>query len=348
MEVQEIKNKEVWESFLSRCSEKTFLQSWNWGEFQKKMGNKIWRLDIFKNRKNRGRASVALIVKIQARRGTFLFLPHAPSVALAKEGGPNTKYEILKALLEKLKEIAQEEKANFIRIAPIWKGSEENIEIFKNLGFRTAPIHMHPELTWELDITPPEEQLLMQMRKTTRYLIKKAQKNKDIEIIQSKNLEDVETFNRLYQKTVSRHHFVPFSLDYLKNEFSAFNPEGQILLFLGKYKGELISSGIFVFWQGIGFYHHGASALKYPKIPISYLLQWEAIKEAKKKGCKIYNFWGIAPTDSKSHPWAGLTLFKKGFGGYKKEYVKTQDLPLSKKYWLTYIFEKIRKTKRGL
>ena len=48
------------------------------------------------------------------------------------------------------------------------------------------------------------------------------------------------------------------------------------------------------------------------------------------------------------HPWAGLTLFKMGFGGYKKEFVKTQDFPLSKLYWLTYIFEKIRKSKRGL
>ena len=40
-EVQEIKNKEIWEGFLLDCQEKTFLQSWNWGEFQIKTGNKI-------------------------------------------------------------------------------------------------------------------------------------------------------------------------------------------------------------------------------------------------------------------------------------------------------------------
>ena len=49
MEIRKINNKEVWENFLLECEEKTFLQSWNWGEFQKAMGNKIWRLGVFEN-----------------------------------------------------------------------------------------------------------------------------------------------------------------------------------------------------------------------------------------------------------------------------------------------------------
>ena len=341
MEVKEIKDKNIWENFLLDCKEKTFLSSWNWGELNRAMGNKIWRLGIFEEN---NLISVALIITIQAKRGTFLFLPHGP---VMKSGA--RKHELLKVLLGKLSEIAREEKASFIRVSPIWEKSEENIRIFKELGFKDAPIHMHPELTWELDVARPEDELLMNMRKTTRYLIRQAQKNTDIKIMQSQKIEDIEEFNKLYQETVDRHHFVPFSLDYLKNEFSAFIQDNQISIFLGKYRDELISSGIFIFWQGIGFYHQGASLLKYPKIPVSYLLQWEAIKTAKKRECKTYNFWGIAPENSnKKHPWAGLTLFKMGFGGYKKEYVKTQDFPLSFKYWLTYIFEKLRKQKRGL
>jgi len=193
------------------------------------------------------------------------------------------------------------------------------------------------------------------MRKTTRYLIRQGQKNNDIEIIQSSDIKDLEKFNKVYQETIQRHHFAPFSLNYLENQFSSFLRDNQILLFLGKYKNEVVSSAVIVFWQNIGFYHHGASLSKYQKIPVSYLLQWEAIKEAKKKGCQIYNFWGIAPEikdksdlAKSKHPWAGLTLFKMGFNGSKKEYVKTQDYPISKKYYLTYIFEKIRKIKRGL
>lgn len=359
MEAKEIKNKEIWENFLLECEEKTFLDSWNWGEFQKMMGNKIWRLGIYNKEQrtinNEQLISVALVIKVIAKRGTFLFIPHGPDVD-CKLQVANCKFEVLKILLEELKKIAKEENCSFIRISPIWKRNEENIKIFRELGFREAPIHIHPELTWELDIRLSEEEILMGMRKTTRYLIRQAQKIKEIEIIKSENLEDIEKFNNLYQATVDRHHFVPFSLDYLKNEFLAFSKDNQISIFLGKYKGELIASAIIIFWSGFGFYHQGASLLKYPKIPVSYLLQWEAIKEAKKRGCKKFNFWGIAPAISNfklqisnlRHPWWGLTLFKMGFGGYKKEYVKTQDFPLSKKYWLTFLFEKLRKTKRGL
>ena len=339
MEVSEITNKDIWENFLLNCEEKTFLDSWNWGEFQKKMGNKIWRFGVFENKLL---FSVALVIKITARRGTFLFIPHGPVVKNGRE-----LFSTISTILEELKKIAREEKVSFIRIAPILQRKEENIKIFKNLGFRDAPIHIHPELTWELDLTPSEEELLMGLRKTTRYLIRQAQKNKDIEIYQSKNIEDIEIFNNLYQEVVDRHRFVPFSLNYLKNEFLAFNSDNQISIFLGKYKNEIISSGIFIFWQNIGFYHHGATSLKYPKIPVFYLLQWEAIREAKKRYCQTFNFWGIAPTNNQKHPWSGLTLFKMGFGGQKKEYVKTQDLPISKKYWLTFLFEKLRKTKRG-
>lgn len=333
LKVKEITQKEIWENFLLDCQEKTFLQSWNWGDFQKKSGNKIWRLGIYNNGEL---FSVALAVKIQAKRGTFLFIPHLIS----------DKY--LQILVNYLKERAREEKADFIRIAPILKRNEENIKVFKDLGFREAPIHMHPELTWELDITPPEDELLLKMRKTTRYLIRQAEKNRDIQIIKSGTLKDIEKFNELYQTTVERRHFAPFSLDYLKNEFLAFGPAHEILLFLGKYRDEIVSAGIFIFWQGIGFYHQGASSLKYPKIPVSYLLMWEAIREAKNRGCQGFNFWGIAPEKMRNHPWYGLTLFKMGFGGYKKDYVKTQDLPLSPKYWLNWVIEKIRKTKRGL
>jgi lipid II:glycine glycyltransferase (peptidoglycan interpeptide bridge formation enzyme) len=104
----------------------------------------------------------------------------------------------------------------------------------------------------------------------------------------------------------------------------------------------------------MAFYHHGSS-ISEQKVPVSYLLQWEAIKEAKQRGCRSYNFWGIAPDVKEKldiaksrHPWAGLTLFKMGFGGRIKEYVKTQDFPISFSYWLTFIFERLRKIKRGL
>jgi len=346
MEVREISNppaggKNEWESFLSNCKEKSFLQSWAWGEFQKKSG-KIWRLGVF----DKGElVAVALVSKIVARRGTFLLIQHGPDLHL--EVAPR-KVEIFKVLLEKLKEIGRQEGASFIRIAPILIKNEENKKIFQGLSFRKSPIHANAySATWKLDLAPSEDNLLKNMRKTTRYLIKQAQKNPDITIEKTDNIDNIEAYQKLNREVAKRQHFVAFSDSYIENEFEIFAKDNQALLLFGKYKGEIVAGALIIFWSGIGFYHQAASLSKYAKLSVPYLLQWEAIKEAKNRGCKLYDFWGFTdPQKYPKHPWAGPTLFKMGFGGYTVEYVKTRDYVLSKKYWLTYIFETIRSIKR--
>jgi len=187
------------------------------------------------------------------------------------------------------------------------------------------------------------------MRKTTRYLVQKAQKDKDIEIVKSYDINDIEIFNKMHLEVVKTQKFVPFSLEYFKKEFQAFLPDSQIAIFFAKYKGQIIAASYEIFWSGVGFYHHAALLPPYKKLPVSYLLQWESIKEAKNRGCKVYDFWGqIDPFKHPKHPYAGPTLFKMGFGGQTHEYVKTQDFIISQKYWINYIIETVRRMKRGL
>jgi peptidoglycan pentaglycine glycine transferase (the first glycine) len=344
MEIKEISDKEVWENFLLNCQEKTFLQSWNWGEFQKMMGNKIWRLGVYDNNEL---AAVCLTSLIKAKRGTFLLIQHGP---ITKHEVASIKYEVLKILLEKLKQIDKEEKADFIRIAPILEKNEENEKIFHDLGFRKSPMHASAyEATWKLDLSPSEDDLLKNMRKTTRYLIRQAQNNPDIVIEKSVKAEDLELYQNLNREVAKRQKFVPFSSEYIEKEFAAFSGDNQAMLFFGKYKNEVAAAALIIFWSGIGFYHQAASDSKYAKLSIPYLLQWAAIKEAKKRGCVFYDFWGyVDPEKNPRHPWAGPTLFKIGFGGRAFAYLKTQDFPISRKYWLILILEKLRKIKRHL
>jgi len=312
--------------------EKTFLQSWPWSDFQEKMGNKIWRLGLYNN----DLSSVFLVVKIEAKRGRFLLLQHC--------------LDFPDGLVDKLKDIAKKENCSFIRIAPLLPKTEENIEKFKNLGFKESPMHASAyEATLRLDLAPSEEELLAAMRKTTRYLIRQAGQNPQIELVKSNKIEDVETYQKLNERVAGHQKFTPFSLEFVKNQFEVFSQENGALLFLVRYKGEVIAAALVVFWSGIGFYHQAALDPKYHKVPAAYLLQWEAIREAKRRGCHAYDFWGyVDPKEHPQHPWAGPSLFKMGFGGKAYQYLKTQDLPLSGKYWLTHFFEKLRKAKRGL
>jgi len=362
MQIREIKDKFQWENFI--CSlpvggPNTFLHSWNWGEFNKATGDssaalgagKIWRLGIFDSERL---ARVALIIKINAKRGKFLFCPHllADSKWLMANG---------KMLFDHLRNLAIKENADFVRISPLMENTPDNLKIFQDYGFRNAPIHMmHPEIAWLLDISKSEDEILKGMRKTTRNLIRRAERPFDlvqcdsaqgargaenVEISESKNISEVEEFYKLHAQTVGRHGFIPFSKDYLKKEFEAFSPDNQISIFFARHGGQILSSAIVVFYGSSAFYHHGASLAS--KIPASHLLMWEIIKAAKKRGCKIFNFWGIAPEGKPKHPWAGLSLFKTGFGGYKENYLHAQDLPIKINYWISYAVETIRKIKRG-
>jgi len=357
MEIKEIKEKSLWENFL-KGKEKTFLQSWQWGNFQRNLGEKIFRLGVSEKEKLK---AVCLAIKIKAKRGNFLFVPHGPIFDQEEE-----KFKILPFLISFLKNLSVKEKACFLRIAPILARSRENENLFRKLSFREAPIHIHPELTWEIDISRSEEEIFSSFRKTHRNLIRRAIKE-GVKIEVSKEIEAVEIFNNLYQQTAQRHHFVPFSKEFLEKEFLSFKEDNSLLVFLGKYQGKVISSAMIIFYDQTAYYHQGASLEG--KIPSSYLLQWEVIKESKKRNCQKYNMWGIAPIKNerikevlnsperkfnpynyleKNHPWFGLSLFKTGFGGKPKFYLRTQDLIISKFYWLNWLVEKIRKKKRRL
>ncbi len=344
IEIKEIKNKDVWENFLLEIEEKTFLQSWPWGEFNKKMGHKIWRLGIFD--KN-NLIATALVAKIRAKRGIFLLLQHGPNI---KNNNHNLKFKVLQTLSKTMKEIAREENCSFIRMNPLWKKNEEHQEIINKFSFQKAPMHANAyEATWKLDIGLSEEKLLENMRKSTRYLIRQSLKDNKLQICKSRKEKDLKIYHKFNQEVARYQQFVPFPFDFIKNEFSIFLEEDQILLFFGKYQDKIIASALIVFWSKTAFYHQAALSPSYRKIPVAYLLQWQAIKEAKKRNCAFYDFWGyIDPKKKPQHPWAGPSLFKMGFGGKAYQYLETYDLPLSKKYWLIFIFEKLRKIKRRL
>lgn len=329
LKTKEILSKKQWEDFLRCVDFYPLFQSWNWGETQKLLGRKVLRWGIFDDSRLIG---VCSIFKVRAKRGDYLHLRHGPVFL-------NFEERYLRFLIEKLKKLAKDENVSFIRLSPL----VERNRVFDGLVF--APIHnMDAEICWLLDITKPEEQLLKDMRKTHRYLIKKAQ-GLGVRIIKSKKYSDIESFLKLYQGLSQRKHFVPHQG--IQEEFKVFGKDDQTLLFLAEYQKKIIAGSIVLFVGGMAIYHHGASDFGFKDIPSSYLLQWEAILEAKRRGKKIYNFWGIAHLDSKNHPWRGLTLFKTGFGGEKREFLHARDLPLSPWYFRTYLVESATKLLKG-
>jgi lipid II:glycine glycyltransferase (peptidoglycan interpeptide bridge formation enzyme) len=351
MRIDLINDKSVWESFVGSCDEYTFFHSWSWGEFNLLMGHKVWRLGIYENDELVG---AALVLGIAAKRGSFLFVPHGPILGNSKSEIRNSKQitnskskiqNTLKCLLGHLKTLVKEERCSFIRISPLIEKNEKNQRLFKELGFRSAPIHMHAESTLLLDITKSDEELLAKMRKTTRYLIRQAKKGGvRIEI---ENPLTGKNFLRLQGEVVSRKHFVAFSEKQIESEIRSLGKNGELAIFNASYSDEIIASALIIFYGYRAFYYQAASSSRFKNIPAPYLLVWRAIQEAKSRGCRLFDFYGASPDNQLNHPWAGPTLFKKGFGGYRVDYLPAQDFIVNWKYWFTWIVETARRIKRG-
>lgn len=321
-----------WDKFINEQQPDTFLQSWAWGEFQQ---DPIKRCTVYEQDQLVG---VALVILTKAKRGTFVLCPHGPITVPERP-------DLLGQLLDQIIQYSQEQRADFIRIAPILPDEPRFGTTFALRQFQRAPIHVHPELNWILDITQPEDQLLVNMRKTTRYSIRKAEKE-GITVRISANPSDLSIFYELYQATVARQDFQPFSLGYLEREFKIFSKHHMVKIGIAEEQGKPVSGAMIVTTPYEAFYHQGASVTG-PKSVASYLLQWRLIQLAKATGCKKYNFWGISPDNKPNHPWAGLSLFKKGFGGAAHQYVPTQDKPLTWKYRLNHFIESWRARRRG-
>ena len=53
---------------------------------------------------------------------------------------------------------------------------------------------------------------------------------------------------------------------------------------------------------------------------------WRTILDGREKAMRWFDFWGIAPPDEPDHNWAGITEFKRGFGGEPRSYAGTWEV----------------------
>lgn len=340
MQVELITNKSEWQKFLEQQTPQLFVQAWEYAEFNKATGDEAFFVGI----RNQAGEIVAgsIVITVNARRGRFYYLPYGPIITEANRA------QEFQAIHTFLCQKAKSDQVAFIRISPFWTDNNKNRQIFTDLGYRNAPMHILAETTWILPLNKTPEELLRNMKQNHRNLIRRAERE-GVVIKKSHSQESLEALHNLLQTTASRHNFTPFSLKYITSEFNAFAPD-HATIYEAHYQGEILGSAIIMQYGDTAVYRHSASTSdpKFRKVPANYAIQWQAIKDAQEKGCKYYNFWGIAPEGaSKNHPFAGLNHFKKGFDGEQIDLIHCQDYPISWRYWLNYLVETFRRIKRG-
>ncbi|MCX6721039.1 MAG: peptidoglycan bridge formation glycyltransferase FemA/FemB family protein [Candidatus Staskawiczbacteria bacterium] len=299
-------NKKEWDDFILENSN-SFLQAFDWGNFQKKNGKKVTRMQARNGSQIAGQAQV-FTERISFKN--YSYIPYGP--IFRKGLDKEQKTQVFKAIVNEIYKIAGKENCVFLRVEPI-----EQLGFVE--GFKAcAPFkRLQPQKTLVLDLTKTDNELEADFKPKTRQNINFSRKNG---VTIKKEKSRLDDFCQLMKKTEERQEFGIYNNAYYKNILD-LNGNVTSELFYAEFENKIINAIIVIFFGGKAFTLHGGSDYKYRHFKSANLLYWEIILEAKKRGFKEFDFWGI---DEKK--WPGVTTFKKSFGGREVEYPQGTDL----------------------
>jgi lipid II:glycine glycyltransferase (peptidoglycan interpeptide bridge formation enzyme) len=266
----------------------SFLQSKAWEQFQHASGKKTTRVDG------------ALIIEYTTPLGSYYYAPR-----------PNVTATTFQALVDH----GRESGAMFIRIDP-----ETTTDGFPGAVQKVPATAPQDSLLLHLK---PTEELLAGFHEKTRYNIRLAER-KGVTVTESAepDSKELQAFIALSTGTAERQAFRYHPANYYQMMLKTLGPandENVTVSVLVAWQGETPVAALIALWTpSIAYYLHGASSYEHRSLMAPHLLQFKTMEQALSRGCARYDFWGIAPDGAPdSHPWAGVTRFKLGFGGQR-------------------------------
>ena len=299
-----------------------FLQSQQWGKFQAAVGRNTF------NVKNEDFS--ALLIEHQLPMvGNYLYCPRGPIL-----NAQNQNLE-LKSFLNEINKLAISENAGWVRIEPENSGALKIIREVIGEKVVKAPHDVQPKEVFVLDITKEAEFLLTEMKSKTRYNINLAKK-KDVEIIIDSKREYVNEFLRLTKEMALRNGITAHPENYYRKMIENL-PDEMLKIYVAKFDEQIIAANLVLFYGNTATYLHGASGNVHRNTMAPFLLQWQAILDAKKLGYEKYDFGGIK-TSSADNSWEGITQFKFGFSPNTKplEFPGTYDIIINPRKYAVY------------
>lgn len=326
-----------WNTLITQFPEPHFLQTTEWAQVKAKYG---WQPMPFVWYEGVQIVAAAMILKRAlsirgfAARLSVLYVPKGPLMDWGNES-------LREHVLGDLQSFAKKQGAIFLKLDPdvvlgtgipdseddepqiIGQNWQENLS---ERGWRYSDDQIQFRNTVLIDLTPSEDDLLMRMKSKTRYNIRLAGR-KGVSMRVGTPV-DWEILYKMYAETSIRDGFAIRDESYYRHVWQTFNhppvlssAEGSTLdlpicePLIAEVNDEPVAA-IFVFYFAKrAYYVYGMSTTKHRNKMPTYLLQWEAMKRAKERGCITYDLWGAPEIFDESDDMWGVFRFKKGLGG---------------------------------
>lgn len=321
---------ETWHQFVAAHPNGNLLQTAQWGMLKDAFG---WDWDVVTVGEDTPQAGALVLYRsLPLKIGTLAYVPRGPVVDWQDEA-------LVGQLLTEIERAARRRRAWACWLEPEALDGTHAEARLADLGYTRTDRTIQPRSTILIDITPPEDDILMTMKSKTRYNIRLAGR-KDVDVRLGRQ-EDVDIYYDMMETTGERDEFGIHDRAYYRRAFELFAPQDQVALFIAEYEGQPLA-GIMAFAVGEkAWYISGASSNRERNRMPTYALQWAAIRWAKARGCRFYDLWGIPDVDEatleatfaeRSDGLWGVYRFKRGFGGEVVRYTGLWERPLNPLY----------------
>jgi peptidoglycan pentaglycine glycine transferase (the first glycine) len=196
-----------------------------------------------------------------------------------------------------------------------------------DLAWTHSPTELQPLRTIKVPVDRTDDEILAGMKSKTRYNVRLASR-RGVTVRQG-TLDDIAPFYEALEETSDRDSFGIHGIEYYADMLDVFGNKSVLLL--AEFEGEIAAGAIVLQHGNEAIYMFGASSREYQRHMPTHLLQFEAMRWARDRGCHTYDLWGIPATDTppdearggdlnvRSGLW-GVYRFKQGFGGETVSY----------------------------
>jgi len=299
-----------------------FLQTRGWALFQEARGRHIFYAS--------GKNWSWLAILEANRFGSRLYTPYGPT-ASTPQG--------LKKAIDSLLSCAAANGVDFIRLEP---NSPHDKKVLKSFRARRAHRDIQPKHTLIKDLDRDDEALLADISSTNRRLYRRAQQD-GFSFSSSNNPADITLFLDMIHEVAERTGMQPHSDEYFTTMANVLMPAKYATLFVAYHNNKPVATCLAFEDAATRYYAHAANAEHARKLQPSVPLMGYLLFDAKTQGKKHFDFYGVAPPHSENHKWAGLSRFKRSFGGREVAYTGTWEIPIKKTRYQAYrLLRKIR------
>ena len=314
-----------WQSFVAATESGDFLHDWAWAEVAAFDGQPQRRYVL------EDAGQIVAVAAAQERRlaagRTFWYVPHGPVLDYAApEAGQR-----LRAIAVGLRETAASHGAIAVKLEPRLADDDPATALFARPHLRRLPETLQVGQTRIVDLAD-DDALLAGFDKDTRYSVRRAERDGVMvgSVDDPSDTAAIDALHGLVEETQRRAGFPMPSRERYRVAWRSLAAAGRAAILEARHEGDLLASGMVVFEGDRSFYLFSGSRREergQPKRYASYALQWAMMRLARERGVRRHDLWGVAPPDAgPEHPWHGVGLFKKGFGGHQVVWAGSWDL----------------------